>query len=454
MANSTVGDKIKEIFAIDLSENIRSAMVAETTGTESTAEPVAERIVSSTAVGTLEVEEEGLLLQSLNQVDQSSDAQAQPDIQESTLDRLKTRVSYYIPILGWLPQYNYKSYLVSDAVAGLGVAAMLIPQALAYAILARLPPSMGLYTAFFPVILYFFLGTSRQLSIGPDALSSLLVGIIMAERELDNPHEAVPALAMMVGIVLFSLGIIRVGFLDNVLSRPLLCGFVNAVAVTIIMEQSDVFFGIQLAGEAKNLHGWRKVAAALDARSTANGVTIIIGLCTVGLLLLNRYLKKRFTANKYVPEPLVAVVLGICLNAAVDFTQYGVSILGKMTSGFEAPRLPSLQYLERSNGFCASHLLGLCSAALTPIFPQIFILLSWLASLALLSILLLPSFTPRSTTIKSLRIASSSLWESLTFSPPFLAHILLLAPCRDQESLTAWVRSRRSSPLSLQPSLG
>lgn len=276
MEKDSVGQKIKKYLEIDLSENFRSAMVAETTATDAPPAPDNSIVVPTDEIGTLEVDEEGLIIKSLNDIGSSvaaSDGQEAPQTR-STKDLLKTRVSYYVPILGWLPNYDYKSNFISDLVAGLGVAAMLIPQSLAYAILARLPPQMGLYTAFFPVILYFFLGTSKQLSIGPDALSSLLVGIITAEREFDDPHEAVPALAMLVGVVLFSLGIIRVGFLDNILSRPLLCGFVNAVALTIIMEQSDVFFGITLSDHAKHEHGWRKVVAAFESRHEAHTATV------------------------------------------------------------------------------------------------------------------------------------------------------------------------------------
>jgi MFS superfamily sulfate permease-like transporter len=106
------------------------------------------------------------------------------------------------------------------------------------------------------------LGTSKQLSLGPDALSSLLIGIILAGK-VKNGEEAelvVTAISFMVGLVCLGLGLLRVGFLDNVLSRPLLCGFVNAVAVTIIFEQSDVFFGLPARGK----HGWEKVVTSFQ----------------------------------------------------------------------------------------------------------------------------------------------------------------------------------------------
>jgi hypothetical protein len=292
MEKDSLGDRIKKYLDIDLSENFRSAMVGETTAVSSEQPNVAEVVVPTGDIGTLEVDEESVIFKSLEDVDAGvvpleNDSGSPAPARESFRSIMKTRVSYYIPILGWLPQYDYKAHLVSDLVAGLGVAAMLIPQSLAYAILARLPPQMGLYTAFFPVILYFILGTSKQLSIGPDALSSLLVGIITAEREFDDPHEAVPALAMLVGIVLFGLGIIRVGFLDNILSRPLLCGFVNAVALTIIMEQSDVFFGITMSEHGHHEHGWRKVLAAFHERHTASTATVRSRRRSIDLQLYN-----------------------------------------------------------------------------------------------------------------------------------------------------------------------
>jgi len=132
--------------------------------------------------------------------------------------RVKKRARYYVPIFMWLPTYSWKSEFPKDIVAGLAVSAMMIPQCLAYSILAGLPPIIGLYTAWMPLIVYFFFGTSKQLSIGPDALGSILVGILLAEEEHEDPVAYAHYLAFLAGLFLLAMGIIRFGFLDNILS--------------------------------------------------------------------------------------------------------------------------------------------------------------------------------------------------------------------------------------------
>src|SRR5688500_4339398 len=129
------------------------------------------------------------------------------------------------------------------------------------------------------------MGTSKQLSIGPDALSSLLVGIILPEIKAVS-SQVFPVLAFLVGLILLVLGLLRVGFLDNVLSKPLLCGFVNAVAVTILMEQADTMFGLPSRGK----HGWKKLVSWWEDKADINWVTFGLGLIFMAMLFLNRWL--------------------------------------------------------------------------------------------------------------------------------------------------------------------
>lgn len=264
---------------------------------------------------------------------------------EGIWNKIKTRIPYYVPIVSWLPKYKWKDDAVSDLVAGVGVAAMLIPQSLAYALLAGVEPQYGLYTAFFPLIIYTFMGTSKQLSIGPDALSSLLVGLILPEIKASS-SQVFPVLAFMTGIILLVLGLLRVGFLDNVLSKPLLCGFVNAVAVTILMEQVDTMFGLPNRGQ----HGWRKLVTWWHDKADINWVTFGLGLIFMAILFLNRWLKSKWRPFKYVPETLVVVIVGILIMKFSSFEKQNVKLLGKLTSGFEVPEAPALSLMSTGTG--------------------------------------------------------------------------------------------------------
>lgn len=145
---------------------------------------------------------------------------------------LLPRCMYYIPFLDWLSSYKLKEYLPGDIAAGISVGIMLVPQGLAYSYLARVPPIHGLYTAFFPVLIYAMFGNSRQLSIGPEAMIAILVGSETAEIfHLAGPANLgcdqtciVHILSFLVGITTLVLGLLRFGFLDNILSLPVLRG--------------------------------------------------------------------------------------------------------------------------------------------------------------------------------------------------------------------------------------
>ena len=154
----------------------------------------------------------------------------------------------HIPILEWLPNYK-KSWLKSDLFAGLTIGVILIPQGIAYAIIAGLPPIYGLYTAMIPQIVYAVLGTSRQLAVGPAAMDSLIVaaGIGMLAA-IGSEHFIVLAvlLAFMVGFIQILFGIFRLGFLVNFLSKPVISGFTSGSAVIIGMNQMGNLLGIDL----------------------------------------------------------------------------------------------------------------------------------------------------------------------------------------------------------------
>ena len=154
-----------------------------------------------------------------------------------------------IPILDWLPNYKGTLFL-GDLIAGVTVAIVLIPQGIAYALIAGLPPIYGLYCALVPQVIYAIFGSSRQVAIGPVAMDSLIVATgvsTLAFTGSDSYISIAILLALVVGTIQLLLGIFRLGFVVNFLSRPVITGFTSAVALTIGINQFRNFLGVEFA---------------------------------------------------------------------------------------------------------------------------------------------------------------------------------------------------------------
>ena len=145
----------------------------------------------------------------------------------------------FLPILEWLPAYK-RAYLAGDLSAGLTVGIMLIPQGMAYAMIAGLPPVFGLYASMIPQVIYALTGTSRQLAVGPVAMVSLLVASGLGVLSLSGLDEYIAMaifLALFMGVLQLTFGLLRMGFLVNFLSRPVISGFTSAAAIIIGLSQ-------------------------------------------------------------------------------------------------------------------------------------------------------------------------------------------------------------------------
>ena len=139
-----------------------------------------------------------------------------------TLSQNRINLKNYLPILSWIKNYKLV-YLKSDIVAGITVTILLVPQGMAYALIAGLPPIYGLYAALVPQIVYAFLGTSRKLAVGPVAMDSLLVAAGLSALSIIDPNQYIEMaiiLALLMGLIQFSLGILRMGFIVSFLSKP------------------------------------------------------------------------------------------------------------------------------------------------------------------------------------------------------------------------------------------
>ncbi len=246
---------------------------------------------------------------------------------------MATRTSALIP--PWLRDYDRRN-LRSDLVAGLTVAVMLVPQGMAYAMLAGLPPIVGLYASVVPLLVYAMLGSSRQLAVGPVAMVSLLtatgVGAV-AGGDVDRYLAAAVLLAAMVGVVQLAMGLLRLGYLVNFLSHPVLSGFTSAAALIIGINQLEHLMGVPL-GRGHHVHVL--LIEAVQSASATHWITLAIGAASIGVLVGVKRWKPA------VPGALVAVVGATVAVWAFGLGPAGVATVGQVPAGLPRPALPLL----------------------------------------------------------------------------------------------------------------
>lgn len=240
------------------------------------------------------------------------------------------------PITSWLPSYR-KEDLRSDIVAGFTTAVMIIPQAMGYAMLAGLPPIVGLYAALTPILAYALLGTSRQLSVGPVAMDSLLVAVAvgaLAETGSDDYVAIAGTLGVLVGLVQLTLGVLRMGFIVNFLSRPVISGFTSAAALIIAASQLKYLLRLDLP----STHFVPKVVyEALKQAQGAHGMSMLIGLASIGTLVVLKRAVPKF------PRALVVVTITTAVVSTWALDQTGVRIVGEVPSGLPGVHWPRIE---------------------------------------------------------------------------------------------------------------
>jgi sulfate permease, SulP family len=242
----------------------------------------------------------------------------------------------FVPAVEWLSSYN-KENLSGDLTAGITVGVMLIPQGMAYSMLAGLPPIYGLYASTIPLIIYALLGTSRQLAVGPVALVSLL--ILNGVGQIANPgSEEFVAIAIMltllVGIVQFAMGMFKLGFLVNFLSHPVISGFTSAAAIIIGLSQLKHLLGYNINGSLF----FDTIVDAIMNIDKINIFTFAIGIASIVVLII---LKK---VNKKIPGGIIVLLLSIAAVYFGGLTHEGVKILGDIPAGLPAFGVPMLDW--------------------------------------------------------------------------------------------------------------
>jgi high affinity sulfate transporter 1 len=240
----------------------------------------------------------------------------------------------------WLPgvltlrQYQ-ASWLAHDAVAGVVLAAMLVPVGIAYATASGLPGITGLYATIVPLLAYAVFGPSRILVLGPDsALAAVILGVV-APLAGGDPGRAVAlagAMAIVAGLVSILAGIARLGFVTELLSKPIRYGYMNGIALTVLVSQLPKLFGFSIDADGPLRSLWATAAAILDGRS--NWATFAVGAGTLAVILL---LKK----YERLPTMLIAVIGATAVVAALDLgARAGVSVLGPLPQGLPAFTIP------------------------------------------------------------------------------------------------------------------
>ena len=245
----------------------------------------------------------------------------------------KSRLNAAVPGVAMLRTYK-PAWLRFDLVAGIVLAAILVPQGLAYAELAGLPPVTGLYTTIACLVVYALLGPSRVLVLGPDSsVSPLIFAAITPLLVADDTASAIAMagmLALMVGLIEIGLGLGKLGFIADLLSKEVQVGYMNGLAITIIVGQLPKLFGFSTEGDTFV----DDVVAFFQNLDQTNATTLLVGLGTLALLLgLPRLSKK-------VPAVLVAVVAATVVSAAFSLAAEGVKTVGTLPSGLPTPSIP------------------------------------------------------------------------------------------------------------------
>ncbi|XP_033889067.3 prestin-like isoform X3 [Acipenser ruthenus] len=279
--------------------------------------------------------------------------------------KLQSAVYSFLPILTWLPSYPVKKYLLGDIISGLSTGVMQLPQGLAYAMLAAVPPVYGLYSSFYPVLLYTFFGTSRHVSIGTFAVISLMIGGIVVREVPDSMFDITTvngtnntdnqlardamrvkvavAVTFLTGIIQFCLGLLRFGFVAIYLTEPLVRGFTTAAAVHVVVSQLKYLFGIETKRYSGPLSVIYSFIAVVSKITTTNTTAITVALICIVFLVGVKEINERF--KKKLPVPIPGEIIVVIISTGVSYgmklhENYRVDVVGEIPVGLLPPVVP------------------------------------------------------------------------------------------------------------------
>ncbi|XP_072934139.1 prestin isoform X2 [Epargyreus clarus] len=277
-----------------------------------------------------------------------------------------------LPIARWLPRYNFKQSLVGDLVAGATTAVMHIPQGMAYALLAEVPPIVGLYMAFFPVLVYVIFGTSPHVSMGTFAVACLMAGKVVTQyathseavvlinatsidtggelaTPIYTPLEVLSIVCLTVGIMQVIMWVLRLGAVSTLLSEPLVSGFTTAASFHVLASQLKDLFGVKIPKVGPNYKVVFTVIEIVKNLPNLNWAAFTISAIACFIIAINNELLKPWVSKRSrvpVPIELLAIVIGTLVSRYGGLKDaFGISLVGNIPTGLPVPETPPIELL-------------------------------------------------------------------------------------------------------------
>nr|XP_030147860.3 chloride anion exchanger isoform X4 [Taeniopygia guttata] len=273
------------------------------------------------------------------------------------------------PVISWLPAYRFREWVLNDIISGINTGLVAVLQGLAFALLVNVPPSYGLYAAFFPVLVYFIFGTSRHISVGPFPVLSLMVGGVVTRLVPDNStgngnstntsainDERVMVAASVTflsGVIQLLLGIFQFGFIVIYLSQSLISGFTTAAAIHVLVSQLKFMFQLPVPGFNKPFGIIYTLESLFSQITKANIADLVTSLVVLLIVFVVKEMNDRYKEKLPAPIPieLLVTILAALISYFVNFEEkFEVAVVGKLEEGFHAPVAPDVGILQKCIG--------------------------------------------------------------------------------------------------------
>ena len=271
-------------------------------------------------------------------------------MRETTSRTRPSRLGRIFPVVDWLPNYQRK-WLRGDLIAGVAVAALVVPKSLGYAGIANVPIQHGLYAAAAGAILYALFGTSRQIATGPSSALAAVAGsaVILSRLPEEDAVTLVAAIAIITGLLFLLLAIFRMGWISQFLSKAVITGFLFGAAIEVVVGELPKLTGTSIEGS----NAWMKMWSWLGTVDDLDGETLLVGLVSLAVILGIRFAKTR------IPGALVLVVGGLIVSVALGFDESGIALVGEVPRGLVAPALPDVSFVIDNMSVIGPSALGL-----------------------------------------------------------------------------------------------